>query len=355
MKSILSNLALALITSSAFTGTLQGQEATIAGKTDIQALIEAAPGLPASTAEAATRAYGPDVRMHEMPVELDTVYGPFFNRAAAAHKQLKEAMQARAKSMPAKATVEMQARAQANSNPIVAGMGGIDAIQKMTPEQRKQAALQSVAAFQASLATGGSRTQARSSNDIAAANAFRNELNQMLQKIAKVDADFAQLDQAITNAPGSHEQIAQEISAKMANIPFVELGEYGRDRDPVQAMALLREQATRDRGRAAWELGQRTALHSWRKGQYKRLASEYDAWLKQNMGRINTSMADPLRNTNTEMAVLGYEDGLISLSETLAKYTEETTKDAARYERQYQDKMSNATAARTKRPTKTRS
>jgi hypothetical protein len=132
----------------------------------------------------------------------------------------------------------------------------------------------------------------------------------------------------------------------------VELGEYGHDRDPEKVMPLLREQATRDRDRAAWELQQRTALHAQRKAQYKELATAYAVWLQQNLGRINTSMADPLHNTNTELAVVGYEDGLIGLSETLAKYSEETTKDAARYEKAYQDKMSNRNTARSSRPTK---
>jgi hypothetical protein len=40
------------------------------------------------------------------------------------------------------------------------------------------------------------------------------------------------------------------------------------------------------------------------------------------VNRINTSVAHPLDNTNTEIAVAQYEDGLIGLAKELAKYTE---------------------------------
>jgi hypothetical protein len=77
----------------------------------------------------------------------------------------------------------------------------------------------------------------------------------------------------------------------------------------------------------------------------------YDAWLKQNLGRINTSMADPLSGNNTELSAVGYEDGLIGLAENLAKYTEQAARDAARFENAYQDRLANRSAP-SARPTK---
>ena len=47
--------------------------------------------------------------------------------------------------------------AQANSNPIVSGMGGIDKIQQMSPEERQAAARQSVSAMQQNIVTGNGR------------------------------------------------------------------------------------------------------------------------------------------------------------------------------------------------------
>lgn len=395
MKSTLKLTILALAAGSLTTGSAIAQRpATILGKTNTQGLFESVPAPPNSPAEAATRAYGPDIRMYDMPVKLDSLYSSFFERAATAHEQLKSAIAARQKEMPDQATVERQAKAQANSNPIVAGMGGTDKIQQMDAKQREQAARQSVAAYQQNLVTGGGRNSAsmqammqrvmsdpeyrarftkmseaekeaemrknmgevraptaedrahaqqsrQTGNEVATTMAIREELNRMVQRLGEIDAEFAQKDQVVATAPGSHEQIASEINAKIAKVPIVELGEYGHDRDPVQVQALLREQATRDRTRAAWELGQRNGLFAQRKARYKEVATAYDVWLKQNLGRINTSLADPLRGTNTELAVAGYEDGLIGLSEDLAKYSEDATKNAASYEKRYQQALDN--------------
>ena len=93
------------------------------------------------------------------------------------------------------------------------------------------------------------------------------------------------------------------------------------------------------RDRAGWELKQRTALHAQRKVQCKASVVAYQAWIKQNQGRINASMTDMIRGTNTELGVAGYEEALVGLSETLAKYTEEVTKDVAHHERNYREKV----------------
>jgi len=65
------------------------------------------------------------------------------------------------------------------------------------------------------------------------------------------------------------------------------------------------------------------------------VVNTYGVWLKDNVN-----------------AVAQYEDGLIGLSEELAKYTEDVTKNTAHYERAYQDAMSGNSKARTNRPTK---
>ncbi len=380
MKPFRNALALALLSSSLLPVTAFAQKApTILGKTDIHALLEAAPGMPSSPAEAVQRAK-----------QSDAIYRPFFERVAVAHARLKAAIQASGKDLPDQATLEKQAKAEVNSSPIIANVGGMDRLQRMTPDQQKQALLQSAATLQQQILTRNGRNspqaqemmarvmtdpayRARLSlmseaeqraeiyrnmgplasqspeehqrvqaqmvkqNEIREATEVRAEIATMAQRIGEIDNEFAKKDQAISDAPGNHKQIAREISEKEAKVPIVELGEYGHDKDPVQMVRLGFERATRDRARAAWELQQRTALHLQRKAQYQEVASAYLVWLKQNSGRINTSMADPLHNTNSETAAASYEDGLISLSETLAKYTQNATRDAAIYEKLYQD------------------
>jgi hypothetical protein len=193
-------------------------------------------------------------------------------------------------------------------------MGGMDKMQQMTPPQREAAARQSVANYQQNLVTGNGRNspemqammqkvmsdpayrarlmqmspqeqeaevrrnmgvialqtaeqyqkaqqQVLAGNETATAMAVRNEISQMQQRFAAIDADFARRDLAITNSPGNHQEIADQMGTKMANVPIVALGEYGHDRDPEQMIRLTREQAARDRERAGIELLERTTLY----------------------------------------------------------------------------------------------
>ena len=385
MNRISSLLALALIASSAVTTSAQTkQPSTVLGQTDINALIEAAPAMPGSTTDALRRAE-----------QLNAIYDPFFQQVAAAHNLLKQAIASRSKDMPDQATVMQQSKAQVNSNALIAGMGGVDNIQRMTPEQREAAARRSAQMFQQNLqnrqnrvpgsanmqatmqrlmadpnfmklsgeekeaafrqamgaAPESAQAQQPAGGQIGTANAIRDEITQMGQRLGEIDRDFVAKDQEITAAPGSHDQIARQIGAKIEQVPIVELGEYGRDRDPAQVTALLRQQAALDHARAEWELQKRTALHAERVARYKDVVNTYGVWLKNNVNRINTSVAHPLDNTNTEIAVAQYEDGLIGLAEELAKYTENVTRNAALYEKAYQDALSGS-AVRTGRPAK---
>ena len=43
---------------------------------------------------------------------------------------------------------------------------------------------------------------------------------------------FVARNQEITAAPGGHNQIARQIGVQIEQVPIVEIGEYGRDRDP---------------------------------------------------------------------------------------------------------------------------
>ena len=125
-----------------------------------------------------------------------------------------------------------QAKTQANSNAIVAGMGGIDNIQQMSPEQRRQAALRSVQNFRQNAMTAGgpgsanmqatmqrlmadpnfmklsaeekdaafrralgaapesAQEQQPVRGQIGTANSIRDEITQMAQRIGEIDREF---------------------------------------------------------------------------------------------------------------------------------------------------------------------
>jgi len=204
-------------------------------------------------------------------------------------------------------------------------------------------------------ATAEPSRPAAASNAAANMTAVRHELDQWRQLIGSISADFASKDESIILAKGSHDEIARDISARIAKVPVVELGEYGHDRDPEKVTALEQEQAALDRQRAWWELKQRNALAlAWRQA-LKQLAASYQNWLKQNPERINTSMANPLHSPNTELELAGYEDQLINMFEDLAKYGQRVTKEAAGYEKTYQDRVSRNSTPATARVSKKKS
>ena len=404
---ILKMFAPLLFASAVFHVPALGQQpATVVGKTDLTGLLEAAPAIPVNVESATAKAYGPNAAPYAKN-QLDAAYDPFFKRATAAHDVLKNAVATHAKSTQDPATVQRQAMTQANSNPLVSGMGGIDKIQQMSPEERQAAARQSAAAWQQSLITGNGRNSPemqammqrvmsdpsyraklnnmseadqraeiqrnmgavapqtaeqhqkvqaslQAGNEIVQANAMRAELAQMMQHLGQIEVEWMRTDQAISNTPGNHTQIMNEIGDKMAKVPVIELGEYGHDKDPAQVQALELERAKRDRDRAAQELPERLKLYQQRKAQYQELVNGYQAWLKQNLGRINTTPIEAFHNVNTEVSVAAYEESLIGLSENLAKYSKKIVDETAGYEMDYRDKASNSPTSTVARTTKSK-
>jgi len=386
-------LALFALAALAAVGLAEQQSRTVLGKIDHQALLESVPGIPATSAEAGKRAYGPDMKAQDESKALDSFYAPFNKRLAAARDVIKEALANRERN---REELGQRARAQAEASPIVSRMGGTEKIAEMSEEEQKRAAAQAVGSYQQSLSgapgntSSGGGMQAmteRMMNDPAYQERFekmsqkeqeaelqkymgnahapapptgqtaaereakqatketttvvagQNELGNIMQRMRAGDAEFATKDKAILAAPGGHDQIAKEIGARIQKLPVVGHGEAGDIVDPIKLQALEREQVTRSRTRATWELQQRAALYAQRKARYKEGAATYAAWLKKNLGPVSSQTAQLLDDATVEMA-LQCEEQLIGLSEDLAKYTADATRYAAQHEWLYQKKMS---------------
>ena len=399
MKRTLVKLTLSLFALAALgaVGPAEQQSRTVLGKIDHQALLEAVPGIPATSAEAGKRAYGPDMKAQDESKGLDSFYAPFNKRLAAARDVIKEALANRERN---REELGQRAKAQAEASPIVSRMGGTDKIAEMSEEEQKRAAAQAVGSYQQSLSGAPANTSSgggmqammdRMMNDPAYQERFekmsqkeqeaelqkymgnahapapptgqtaaeqqakqatkettavmgkQKELSDIIQRIRGIDGEFVKKDQAIMATPGGYDQIAKDVGVRIEKLPVVARGEGGDVVDPVKLQVLERERATRDRSRAAWELQQRAALYAQRKARYKEVATAYAAWLRQNMGPVNTQTAQLLDDGTVEMAVT-CEDDLIGLAEGLAKYTERATADAAQWEQAYQKKMSEPVA-----------
>ena len=86
MKPTLTKSVLALFALTALAAVVlaEQQSRDVLGKIDHQTLLDAAPGAPATPAEAAKRAYGPNILAQDTPGALDDFYAPFNRRVAAA-------------------------------------------------------------------------------------------------------------------------------------------------------------------------------------------------------------------------------------------------------------------------------
>jgi hypothetical protein len=389
-KSVLALFAVAML---AAVVMAEEQSRDVLGKIDHQALLDAAPGIPATAAEAGRRTYGTEVNPNADTAALDAFYARFYKLVAAARDVIKSAVDARPANQEALA---QRSIAHANASPIVNRMGGTDKIGEMSEEEVQQAAIQATGNYQQSLAgapgnapsgggmqammqrmmndpayqerfekmskqeqeaemrkymgnahapapptgeTAAERQAKRATDETTAVIARQKELSDIRQRMNGIDQVFAKKDQAILATPGGYDQIAKEIAVRVEKLPVVASGEAGDMVDPVKLQVLQREQATRERTRATWELQQRAALYNQRKARYKEVAAAYTAWLKRNLGTLSSETAQVLDDATVEMAV-GLEQDLIGLSENLAKYTAEATQYAAQYERSYQMRMS---------------
>ncbi len=359
------------------------------GKIDFQALLDAAPALPATTAEAGNRTYGADVKSADQGA-LNSFYAPFEQRVAAARAAIQGAVANRGAD---DAAVADRAVAQANASPIISRMGGIEKMGQMSEQELQQAAAQAAGGYVQSMAgappgagagiqammqrmmndpayqarfekmskaeqeaemrkmmgntmapappsgpTAAERQAKQATTETASVVARQQELGAIFQRLSEIDAEFAKRNGAIAAAPGGHNQIREDVNAKLARVPMIKGGEAGDIREPIQEQSVIREHATRDRERATAELQQQAALFNQRKARYKEVATAYSNWLRGS-GGVNTQTAQLLDDASVQIAVR-MEEQLIQVSESLGKYSSGATSNAAQYEQAYQVRMS---------------
>ncbi|HEY7616013.1 MAG TPA: hypothetical protein VH744_04360, partial [Terriglobales bacterium] len=144
--SLLAIMALAIIV------LAQSQTHRVLGKIDYQALYDAVPGVPATSAEAGTRAFGPNIVAANDATALDVFYAPFYKRVAGARDIIKDAVANQSQSME---QISQRTKAQAEDSAIISRMGGTEKIAAMSDEERQQAAAQAVGGYQQSMGGSG--------------------------------------------------------------------------------------------------------------------------------------------------------------------------------------------------------
>ena len=369
---------------------LAEQPQPVLGKIDFAALYDAAPALPANTAEAGKRLYGSDIANNTTAADLTPFYDPFNKRVEAAWDAIKPAMESRSANQEA---MGQRALANAESSPIIARMGGTEKMSQMSEEERQQAAMQAAAEYQQSMAGGRAETSGgmqaimqrvmndpeyrerfekmtpeeqeaemrkamgpnarvaqhtaeeeqramQTPNQMAAAVARQNDLGALMQRVVEIETEFANKDKAISASAGNHDQIRRDMVAKIAKLPIVHIpGEASYDGpDPAGLKRLRQEQAGLDLKRAAAELQQRAALYAERKAKYKELAASYAAWLMRGPVASDNASVNLVSDSSADTA-LQCEEELIKLAEGLRRYHEDALRDAASYEQNFHRTM----------------
>lgn len=362
------------------------------GATDLLLPIDEIPGLPNQLAAAADRAYGSDL-INVDPGTLDRFYQPYVQKAADRIKDYqdytRQKMEA-ANGAGQDAYLEQSIR-NANANPIIANMGGYEAISNMSEEERKAAALQAAGRYAANPTNGQSGQSAgmtalyqRVVSDPVYAQKFQNmsdaekeaELRKYMandqaparpqaqideaqnladrirntqavqlkiaalqQQLSQVMQEFSLAVTRIEQRGRNHDALSEEMDIRYNAIPMVVLGEYGRDHDPEQVQALRLEMAVLHCDRAKEEL---TAFgNAWNnlRAGYREVAAEYQDFITENQAMIygGVSPEDMLNGVNTEFPLLQFEASMIGLVTDLCQQAKELIIKTAIWEKAYQE------------------
>lgn len=359
------------------------------GKPNFSACLAEVPMPPATTAEAARRAFGANLRNPDHQA-LDNFYRPSTERTERLLSEYETYYRNRSNGHYAnqsEATMRAQAAAQADQNPILASMGGTEQVMQMSPEQAEAAARQAAAEFTADpFAANGIQSdgmtalyqkivsdpayaerfqkmsekereaelrkfmandkpaaktpaqmaqqnqqlqqQRQQSDKVRAAMAFQQQIAAFNQQIQEAQMQFGEGQAEARSAAGNHQAIEADFQVKYAAIPEVVLGE-GREKDPEKEQKLRRETAARHKAFAEKVLKQDLALLVELQAAGQRIAAEYVDFFKAHRHEINGNLADQLNGTETESMLAGFEMSLLGLSLDLAAKAKEATREAA--------------------------
>ncbi|MCB9298693.1 MAG: hypothetical protein H6559_37090 [Lewinellaceae bacterium] len=363
---------------------------SLLGTTDIPAYIQEVPMLPATLEEAAYRAYGGDYLQPDHQ-SMDNFYKPAEDKIRLVQQRYEDYCREKY----GNAAPDMEAMKQdINRNPIVKGMGGVDAVQDMSQQQAEEAATQAANQYIADpFAASGinspgmtalyqkmmsdpayarrfekmseqermAELQKYMANDPAVANTperaqqarqqmahrdnvtnsmeINQKLTEMSQEMYAVVNKYGERLQAIDNQPGNHAEIDADFNRKYNALPEIIAGEAGRQKDPELEKKLRIETAARHREFAAASLKQYIPLLDELKAQYVRIADSYMQFIAANRHRVNGDPAGLYDGTNTELAIANFESSLLGSGLDIIRQARQLTRNTATWEQNYQEVM----------------
>ena len=374
----------------------QKKEGSLLGKTNIHALIEAVPPVPAGTSEAVTRTFGTDVNTANS-AKLTEFYKPFYDKIESAEKQLNQFYGNKIQQFNEQQGDEgmrKMATAEVDKNPIVSRMGGADKISKMSEKEAEAAAMQAAAEMMNSNANqmpGMNAMMQKYMNDKEWAAKFDKmsdkekeaEMKKFMEAekkgsstavvpvdhnkvekeqaeankikiameindaIAKMWQQLSQYQKAVENnlialkaSAGNHTEIDEAHAKAFKKLPQIVMGEAGLTYDPAKVKELVLSTAAKHRARSEYELSQIRIWFNDLKTKSKLVVNDYNDFLAKYSKSINGNMKDMYNGTHTEIPVVNFELTLIDAAAKLGKLSENSTKDAAFVEYEQRQKTS---------------
>lgn len=368
------------------------KQESLLGKTDIHALIEAAPLVPSSVTDAVTRAYGADI-INGSPTRLTDFYRPFYDKVESAEKQFQLVYGNKMQQFyvqQGEKGVRKNLTAEVNRNPVMSRMGGVEKVSKMDENEAERAAREAAADYMKSPGgSGGNQIPGMNAmmqkymNDKEYAarfdkmsdkekeaemkkfmdaemkggstavmpanhNQFEKEMagKNKIMTAMQIDQAIAEMQQqlnqllsvfennvkALKTSSGNHEEIEEAHRKAFKKIPLVVMGE-GHVEDPAKVQELMLKTVAKHRARNDYELSQIRLWYNDLKAKYKLVVNDYNDLLMKYSKGINSSMKDVYNGSNTELTLAGFEMGLIGAAGTLGKKSENATEETARMER----------------------
>lgn len=374
----------------------QKKEGSFLGKTNIHALIEAAPPVPSNASEALTRSFGADVNTVS-GAKLTEYYKPFYDKIESAQKQINLFYGNKIQQFNEQQGDEgmrKMATAEVDRNPIVSRMGGADKISKMSEKEAEAAAMQAAAEMMNSNASQmpgmnammqkymndkeyaakfdkmsdkqkeaemkkfmeaekkGSSTAAvptdynqfekeqGEANKVKIAMEINDAITKMWQQLSQIQTAVENNIITLKASAGNHKEIDDAHQKAFKKLPKIVMGEAGLTYDPAKVKELMLSTAAKHRARSEYELSQMRILVNDLKAKSKLVVNDYNDFLAKYSKSINGNMKDMYNGTHTEIPVVNFEMTLIDAAAKLGKLSENATKDAAMVEYDQRQKTS---------------
>lgn len=328
---------------------------SLLGKTDLHALLEAAPAIPASVQAAVSRAYGSDIVSPDYQL-LEKYYEPLYAKVKTAQQEFERYAVSLQNFQQAEGTAGMtrtvkETNKRTDQLPELPGTRAMmqkymsdkawaarfdamnerekEVVMKEFMEAEKKGS--STAAIPVSY--NGFEKELKQKNKVISAIDIQDAISGMFLRMEQLTEEYTDKVKTLATEAGGFAALEADYKRSYDQIPLIVMGE-GKDKDPKALRALILQDVALKRARNAEELSRKAIWLTELKAKYKLVVNDYNDLLQKYKGAINGNVKDLYNGTNTELGLAQFEMSLMDLASRLAKFSEQATEAAARTERE---------------------